>query len=153
MSDQPYREELHERDTRVVKQTIFGTTWTYLISIFSVGPVFLFALIGIWALWFQKERRPRALFVVYDDIVFCYWLLVLLWQDALPAPRRTVHHHLERLWIGQTWSILAGQRIRERLCRVRGTEHAVVYPQPTDHRDGSGHQEPPSHRLASPEAL
>ena len=47
----------------------------------------------------SERSEARALLVVYDDIVFCHWLLVLLWQDALPAPRRTVHHPPERLWI------------------------------------------------------
>ncbi len=40
------RAKYHGPDTRVVRQTVFGSTWTSLVSVLSVGPVFLFALVG-----------------------------------------------------------------------------------------------------------
>jgi len=46
-----------ERDSRIVRKTVFGTKWTSLISILSVGPLFFFALIGFGAMWIDKERR------------------------------------------------------------------------------------------------
>jgi 4-amino-4-deoxy-L-arabinose transferase-like glycosyltransferase len=53
------RENMHEKDARVVRETVFGTSWTTLISVLSVGPVFFFALIGTAAMGFQKDRRPH----------------------------------------------------------------------------------------------
>ena len=97
--DQVYREAFHERDTSVVKQTIFGTTWTSIVSIFSVGPVFLFALIGIWAMWFQKDQRRALSLLCMTVLSFAIGYSFFCGQDALPAPCRTVHHPPERLWI------------------------------------------------------
>jgi len=57
MDDPRFRESMHQRDPRIVAKTVFGTDWTDVISILSVGPMFLFALIGARTLWFQKEQR------------------------------------------------------------------------------------------------
>lgn len=57
MSRPAYRAKLHARDSRIVRKTIFDTSWTSLISILSVGPMFFFALIGVGAMWGDKERR------------------------------------------------------------------------------------------------
>jgi glycosyltransferase involved in cell wall biosynthesis/4-amino-4-deoxy-L-arabinose transferase-like glycosyltransferase len=54
------RETMHEGDARIVRETVFGTSWTSLVSILSAGPLFLFALIGTGAMWFTEEQR-RAL--------------------------------------------------------------------------------------------
>ena len=57
MDEPGFREKMHQRDPRIVKKTIIGTRWTDVISILSVGPMFLFAIIGAGAMWFQKEQR------------------------------------------------------------------------------------------------
>jgi len=57
MDEPGFRESMHQRDPRIVAKTVIGTHWTNLISILSVGPMFLFALIGAGAMWFQKEQR------------------------------------------------------------------------------------------------
>jgi len=57
MNRPAYREKMHARDSRMVKKTVFGSTWTSLMSILSVGPMFFFALIGVGAMWVDKERR------------------------------------------------------------------------------------------------
>lgn len=51
---------MHDEDSRIVRETVFGTSWTSLVSILSAGSMLLFALVGTGAMWFQKERR-RAL--------------------------------------------------------------------------------------------
>jgi 4-amino-4-deoxy-L-arabinose transferase-like glycosyltransferase len=58
MDDQSFRESRHERDARIVKETVFTTPRTALVSVVTVGPMFFFALIGTGAMWIQKEQRP-----------------------------------------------------------------------------------------------
>jgi 4-amino-4-deoxy-L-arabinose transferase-like glycosyltransferase len=62
------RESMHKRDARVVRETVFGTSWTALVSVLSAGPLFLFALIGTGAMWFTAERR-RALSLLCSTIM------------------------------------------------------------------------------------
>jgi CHASE2 domain-containing sensor protein len=57
MDEPGFRESMHKRDPRIVAKTVIGTHWTDVISILSVGPMFLFALIGAGAMWFRKEQR------------------------------------------------------------------------------------------------
>lgn len=57
MNRSTFREKMHQVDPRMVRETVFGTSWTSLVSIMSAGPMFLFALIGITMMSFQKERR------------------------------------------------------------------------------------------------
>jgi hypothetical protein len=137
-SDQAYREELHELDTRVVQHTIFGTTWTSLVSIFSVGPAFLFALIGIWAMSWQKDQR-RALSLLCMTILSFAMSYSFVWgKTRYRLPVEPYIILLSAYGLRHTWSILAGQTMRERLCRGRATAPASVYLQPTYHRNGSG---------------
>src|SRR5690606_19025606 len=57
MSRAGFREYLHAKDDRIVRSTVFGTSLTSHVSILSVGPTFLFALIGGGVMWFQKQCR------------------------------------------------------------------------------------------------
>jgi 4-amino-4-deoxy-L-arabinose transferase-like glycosyltransferase len=133
MSYQSYREELHERDVRVVKQTIFGTNYTDLISVMSTGPMFLFALIGTGALWFQKEWRPGLSLLTMTILSFAIGYSCFFYgKTRYRLPVEPYIIILSAYGLKQTWSLLAGQTIRERLCRVRGTEHAIVSSKPTD---------------------
>jgi 4-amino-4-deoxy-L-arabinose transferase-like glycosyltransferase len=138
MSYQSYREELHERNARVVKQTIFGTNYTDLISIISTGPMFLFALIGTGALWVQKDRRPGLSLLCMTILSFALGYSLFFGKTRYRLPVEPYIIILSAYGLERTWSLLAGQRLRERLCRGRGPEHAVVYSQPTHHRDGAG---------------
>jgi 4-amino-4-deoxy-L-arabinose transferase-like glycosyltransferase len=60
--DRPgYREEWHDKDSRVVKDTIFGANGMItVVSILTSGPLFLFALIGTAAMWFGQKRRREV---------------------------------------------------------------------------------------------
>ena len=68
------REKQHEKNSRIVRKTIFGTMWTDLISVLSVGPMFFFAIIGAGAMWFKKERRRHLslLFLVILSFAIGY---------------------------------------------------------------------------------
>jgi hypothetical protein len=138
MNQTAYREAFHEHDTRVVKQTIFGTTWTSLVSIFSVGPAFLFALIGIWAMWLQKDQRRALSLLCMTILSFAIGYSFFWGKTRYRLPVEPYILLLSAYGLRQTWSILAGQTIRERLWRMRTTAQTIIYSQPTDPGDGSG---------------
>jgi 4-amino-4-deoxy-L-arabinose transferase-like glycosyltransferase len=115
MNDQAYREALHERDARVVKQTIFGTPWTSLVSILSVGPAFLFALIGIWALWFQKAQRRSLSLLCMTVLSFAVGYSFFFAKIRYRLPVEPYIIILSAYGLKQTWSILAEQRTRVRV--------------------------------------
>jgi hypothetical protein len=50
---------MHARDRRILEEMAFTTPRTALVSILSVGPMFLFALIGTGAMWGHKDRRAQ----------------------------------------------------------------------------------------------
>jgi 4-amino-4-deoxy-L-arabinose transferase-like glycosyltransferase len=138
MNHVAYREAFHERDTRVVKQTLFGTTWTSLISILSVGPAFLFALIGIWAMGLQKEQRRTLSLLCMTILSFAIGYSFFWGKTRYRLPVEPYIILLSAYGLRQTWAILAGQTIRGRLGRMDTTAPASVYLQPTDPSDGSG---------------
>jgi 4-amino-4-deoxy-L-arabinose transferase-like glycosyltransferase len=57
MNRPTFREKMHQEDPRVVRETVFGTSWTSVVSLLSEGFIFLFALLGIAVMSFQKARR------------------------------------------------------------------------------------------------
>ncbi len=57
MSRPAFREQMRERDPRIVRDTGLRTDWTRLVSLLSVGPIFLFALIGAGMMWLRREQR------------------------------------------------------------------------------------------------
>ena len=58
MSQTGYRENWHEKDSRVVSSTIYSPNLLInIISILTIGPVFLFALLGAATMWLRRERR------------------------------------------------------------------------------------------------
>jgi 4-amino-4-deoxy-L-arabinose transferase-like glycosyltransferase len=64
-----YREALHERDNRIVRDTIFTSNGLInLVSIVTTAPLFLFAIIGTGAMLFDQERR-RHLALLWSTIL------------------------------------------------------------------------------------
>jgi 4-amino-4-deoxy-L-arabinose transferase-like glycosyltransferase len=119
MSDQSWREEFHEKDARVVKQTIFGTDWTDLISIVSTGPMFLFALIGTGTLWLLKDRRAGLSLLCMTILSFALGYSLFFGKTRYRLPVEPYIIILSAYGLEQTWSLLAGKRSRERLRRAR----------------------------------
>jgi 4-amino-4-deoxy-L-arabinose transferase-like glycosyltransferase len=57
MSDQGYRNKLHAKDSQIVKETIYSPNQLInAVSILSVGPIFLCALLGTVAMWLRRDR-------------------------------------------------------------------------------------------------
>ena len=64
MGDPEFRQRFHEIDSRVIKSTIFTpNNLINTVSVLSTGPLFLFALIGTVAMWFERERRRELSFL------------------------------------------------------------------------------------------
>jgi hypothetical protein len=65
MSDQALRDKFHQRDSRVVRKTVFssGNSLTDLASMLSIGPVFLLALAGIAFLLRERQWSELSLFL------------------------------------------------------------------------------------------
>jgi hypothetical protein len=62
MSDQSLRDKFHERDSRVVRKTVFGAnSLTVWASVLSIGPVFLLALAGSLSLIHARQWAPFSL--------------------------------------------------------------------------------------------
>jgi 4-amino-4-deoxy-L-arabinose transferase-like glycosyltransferase len=62
MSKPGYRDKLHDKNPRVVKETIYSPNHLInFVSIMSTGPLFLFALLGTAAMWLKRERRNVSL--------------------------------------------------------------------------------------------
>jgi hypothetical protein len=58
MSHQGYRDRLHAKDSRVIKETIYSPNrLVNAVSILSTGPIFLFALLGTGAMCLRRDRR------------------------------------------------------------------------------------------------
>ena len=64
MSNQGYRDELHAKDARIVKETIYTPNRLInAVSILTTGPVFFFAFLGTIAMWLRKDlRRELSIF-------------------------------------------------------------------------------------------
>jgi 4-amino-4-deoxy-L-arabinose transferase-like glycosyltransferase len=62
---QEVRDKAHKREPSIVKHTKLGSGLVNAVSIVSVGSLYTFALIGVWAMWRKKDKRPElTLFVV-----------------------------------------------------------------------------------------
>jgi hypothetical protein len=58
MANSAYREQQHEKDHRIVKETIFTiNNLTKAVSLLSVGPLFFFAIIGTVLMGLRAEKR------------------------------------------------------------------------------------------------
>jgi len=65
MSDQALRDKFHQRDSRVVRKTVFSSSnsLTEWASILSIGPVFLLALAGVTFLMLRRQWPELTLFL------------------------------------------------------------------------------------------
>jgi 4-amino-4-deoxy-L-arabinose transferase-like glycosyltransferase len=62
MSDPEYRDRMHSRYSRVVRETIFtSNNLIMIIGILSTGPLFLMAILGTASMWVREQRRDLCL--------------------------------------------------------------------------------------------
>jgi len=112
--DQPgFREKMHQRDPRIVRTTVFGTHWTNLISILSVGPMFLFALIGAGAMWRQRDQRQSLSLLVLTILSFAVGYSFFYSKTRYRIPIEPYIVILSAFGLRQTWIALTGRPAQE----------------------------------------
>jgi 4-amino-4-deoxy-L-arabinose transferase-like glycosyltransferase len=120
MSERNNREKAHQRDSRLVKKTIFDMSWTKLVSILSVGPLFCFAIIGTGVMSLQKEQR-RALSLLYMVILsFAVGYSLFFTQMRYRIPIEPYVIILSAYGLKEMWDALA-RRSMSRITPYKGT--------------------------------
>jgi hypothetical protein len=125
MDDQSFRESRHERCARVVKETVFTTPRTALVSIVTVGPMFFFALIGTGAMWFQKERRPHLFLLCGTVLSFALGYSCFTGKLRYRIPVEPYIIILSAYGLTQTWLALARAISRKAWPKAETSELSV----------------------------
>jgi 4-amino-4-deoxy-L-arabinose transferase-like glycosyltransferase len=104
------REKAHESDGRIVKDTVF--TKNILINavgIFSTGPLFLFAIIGTAAMWFQREQRRdlALLWAIILSFAAVYSIFYAKMRYRIPVEPYIII--LSAYGIKKTWDLVAAR--------------------------------------------
>ena len=115
------REKAHERDRRIVKDTIF--TKNILINavgILTTGPLFLFAIIGTAAMWFQREQRRDLALLLAIILSFpaVYSIFYAKMRYRIPVEPYIII--LSAYGIKKTWDVLLLKKFD-----VRGSKFEV----------------------------
>jgi 4-amino-4-deoxy-L-arabinose transferase-like glycosyltransferase len=101
------REKAHERDGRILKDTIF--TKNILINaagILTTGPLFFFAIIGTAAMWFQREQRCHLslLWAIILSFAAVYSIFYAKMRYRIPVEPYIII--LSAYGIKKTWEVL-----------------------------------------------
>jgi 4-amino-4-deoxy-L-arabinose transferase-like glycosyltransferase len=110
MSRPTFREKMHEEDSRIVRETVFTTSWTSLVSILSIGPTFLFALIGSAAMWFKKDQRRNFSLLCVTIMSFAIGYSFFWGKMRYRIPIEPYIIILSAYGLSQIWLVLVGHR-------------------------------------------
>jgi 4-amino-4-deoxy-L-arabinose transferase-like glycosyltransferase len=105
-----FREKMHEQDARIVKETAYGKSWTSIISIISVGPMFFFALIGAVMMWFNKELRQHLGLICITVLSFAIGYSFFWGKMRYRIPVEPYLMILAAYALCQIWSLLASRQ-------------------------------------------
>ena len=112
MDRQEYREQWHEKDQRVVKDTILiANDLIDAVSLLSTGPLFLFAIIGTLAMCVEQKRRRdlSLMWALILSFAVIYSMFVTRTRYRIPIePYITI---LSAYGLKMAWSILAAIRV------------------------------------------
>jgi 4-amino-4-deoxy-L-arabinose transferase-like glycosyltransferase len=109
------RTRMHERDSRVVKEAVFDTSWTSLVSLLSVGPIFLFALIGTSAMSLHKQRRPALSLLCITILSFAISYSFFVSKTRYRIPVEPYIFILSAYGLRHIWLALMRRFVREPL--------------------------------------
>ena len=109
--DRPeYREQWHEKDQRVIKDTILtANDLINAVSLLSTGPLFLFAVIGTLAMCVEQKRRRDVwlLWALIPSFAVVYSMFVTRTRYRIPIePYITI---LSAYGLKMAWSIVAAR--------------------------------------------
>ena len=110
MDRQRYREQWHEKDQRVVKDTILtANNLINAVSVLSTGPLFLFAIIGTLAMCVEQKRRRDVslLWALILSFAVIYSIFVTRTRYRIPIePYITI---LSAYGLKMAWSMVAAR--------------------------------------------
>jgi 4-amino-4-deoxy-L-arabinose transferase-like glycosyltransferase len=113
MNQSVLREKKHAQDARILRDTVFGLSWTSLVSVVSTGPAFLFALIGVGALWLAKDCRQNLSLLCLTILSFAIGYSFFWGKMRYRIPIEPYILILGAYGLRQTWGGLA------RICTTR----------------------------------
>jgi len=110
MDRQEYREQWHEKDQRMVKDTILTSNDLIdAVSVLSTGPLFLFAIIGTLAMCVERKRRRDVslLWALILSFAVVYSMFVTRTRYRIPIePYITI---LSAYGLKMAWSMVAAR--------------------------------------------
>jgi 4-amino-4-deoxy-L-arabinose transferase-like glycosyltransferase len=109
--DRPgFREKYHEKDERMVKNTIFSTgTLVNAVSILTTGPIFFFAIIGTVAIWFERQRRRDLLLLCATILSFAVGYSAFYSKTRYRIPIEPYIIILSAYGLKRFWDLLAAR--------------------------------------------
>jgi 4-amino-4-deoxy-L-arabinose transferase-like glycosyltransferase len=113
MSHPSFRAKMHAEDVRVVRETVFVTSWTNAVSALSTGPMFLFALIGAGTMAAHKERRPALSLLCVTILSFAVSYSFFWGKTRYRLPIEPYVIILSAYGLRQIWLKLAGGARRD----------------------------------------
>jgi 4-amino-4-deoxy-L-arabinose transferase-like glycosyltransferase len=125
------REEAHQADHRIVKETIFTTNHTTnhlitLVNLLSTGPLFLFAIVGTIAMWLQPVHR-RYLSLLWATILsFAGVYSVFYTKTRYRIPIEPYITILSAYGIKKTWDLVAERFTRREQIEAKVKAEAIV---------------------------
>jgi 4-amino-4-deoxy-L-arabinose transferase-like glycosyltransferase len=110
MDRQGYREQWHEKDQRMIKDTILtANDLINAVSVLSTGPLFLFAIVGTLAMCVERKRRRDVslLWALILSFAVVYSIFVTRTRYRIPIePYITI---LSAYGLKMAWSMLAAR--------------------------------------------
>jgi 4-amino-4-deoxy-L-arabinose transferase-like glycosyltransferase len=127
MADPEFRQRFHEIDSRVIKSTIFTpNNLINTVSVLSTGPLFLFALIGTVAMWFERERRRELSFLWATIFSFAFGYSFFYAQMRYRIPIEPCIIILSSYGLTKSWRVLIGRMA----CRTSVDQAQLDIPKP-----------------------
>jgi 4-amino-4-deoxy-L-arabinose transferase-like glycosyltransferase len=125
MNQPAVREKVYAEDSRIVRKAVFTTSWTSLVTALSVGPTFLFALIGTGAMWFAKDRRRDLSLLILTIMSFAMTHSLFYGKMRYRIPVEPYIIILSAYGLRQTWLGLARSSVRGTAANVEKPELLV----------------------------
>jgi 4-amino-4-deoxy-L-arabinose transferase-like glycosyltransferase len=109
-----YREALHKRDSRIVRNTIFSSNGlTNIVSIVSTAPLFLFAIIGTGAMLFDQERRRHLALLWLTILSFAVVYSMFHAKTRYRIPIEPYIIILSAYGLMEMWRMLAARKVNK----------------------------------------
>jgi 4-amino-4-deoxy-L-arabinose transferase-like glycosyltransferase len=103
-----YREALHNRDSRIVRNTIFSSNGLInIVSIVTTAPLFLFGIIGTIAMLFDQECRRHLALLWLTILSFAVVYSIFHAKTRYRIPIEPYIVMLSAYGIKKTWDLVA----------------------------------------------